>query len=244
MSQSPWIMSHRERPKYRLFCFPYAGGGAAAIYRTWQQGLPPEVEVCPILLPGRENRFTEPAYVQVEILVQKLSEEILPYLNVPFQFFGHSMGALISFELTRQLRRQQRPQPTQLFVSAHRAPQITRRQKPVHALPEKDFIESIKELGGTPEAILQNNELMQLFLPILRADFELCEVYQHKTEAPLAIPITAFGGLEDKDVPVADLEAWHTQTISAFSMQTFAGGHFYLHPYQKQLLQTISAFYS
>ena len=95
MSQSPWIMSRQERPKYRLFCFPYAGGGAAAIYRTWQQGLPPEVEVCPILLPGRETRFTEPAYVQVEILVQKLSEEISPYLNVPFQFFGHSMGALI-----------------------------------------------------------------------------------------------------------------------------------------------------
>lgn len=244
MLQSPWIMSRQKHPKYRLFCFPYAGGGAAAIYRTWQQSLPPEVEVCPILLPGRETRFTEPAYVQIEMLVQKLSEEILPYLNVPFQFFGHSMGALISFELTRQLRRQHQPQPTQLFVSAHRAPQITRHQESIYALPEKEFIESIKKLGGTPETILQNDELMQLFLPVLRADFELCEVYQHKTEAPLAMPIAAFGGLEDKDVPIADLEAWRSQTTSSFSMQTFAGGHFYLHPYQKQLLQTISAFYN
>jgi medium-chain acyl-[acyl-carrier-protein] hydrolase len=196
------------------------------------------------MLPGREARFSEPAYVRVETLVQNLSEEILSYLDVPFQFFGHSMGALISFELTRQLRRQRRPQPTQLFVSSHRAPQLPRRQEPVYAQPEDEFIESIKDLGGTPEAILQNAELMQLFLPLLRADFELCEVYQYKPEAPLAIPISVFGGLEDKDIPVVDLEAWRAQTIGSFNMETFAGGHFYLHPYQKQLLQTLSTFYS
>jgi surfactin synthase thioesterase subunit len=244
MSQSPWILSQQRYPKYRLFCFPYAGGGAASIYRSWQQSLPAEVEVCPVLLPGREARFSEPAYVQIEKLVQTLSEEIYPYLNVPFQFFGHSMGALTSFELTRQLRRQQRPLPTQLFVSAHRAPQLPRRQESIYTQPDEEFIQSIKELGGTPEAILQNNELMQLFLPMLRADFELCEVYQHTIEAPLAIPIAAFGGLADKDVPIADLEPWRAQTTASFSMQTFPGGHFYLHPFQKQLLQTISAFYN
>jgi medium-chain acyl-[acyl-carrier-protein] hydrolase len=243
MSQSPWIISRQKHPANRLFCFPHAGGGAAAIYRTWQQGLPPEVEVCPIMLPGREGRFTEPAYTQIEELITDLSQQIRPYLNVPFQFFGHSMGALISFELARRLRQQQLPQPTRLFVSAHRAPQLPRRQESVYTLPDAEFTESIKKLGGTPEVILHNKELMEFFLPLLRADFTLCETYQHQAEAPLDYPIAAFGGLEDKDIPVSDLEAWRAQTSSSFSLQTFPGGHFYLHPHQKQLVQSISAFY-
>jgi medium-chain acyl-[acyl-carrier-protein] hydrolase len=244
MSQSPWIISRQTHPTYRLFCFPYAGGGAAAIYRTWQQSLPSQVEVCPILLPGREARFSEPAYTQVEELVIEASRQLRPYMNVPFQFFGHSMGALISFELTRQLRRQQLPQPTQLFVSSHRAPQLPRRQEPTYAQPDAEFKQSLKKLGGTPEAILHNAELMELFLPILRADFTLCEDYPYKPEAPLDCPIAVFGGLGDKDVPVSDLEEWRQQTTHSFSLQTFPGGHFYLHPNQKQLVQSISTFYS
>jgi medium-chain acyl-[acyl-carrier-protein] hydrolase len=243
MLQSPWLLTHQEHPANRLFCFPYAGGGSAAIYRTWQQGLPPEVEVCPIMLPGREARFTERPYTRVEELVAELSKHIRPYLDVPFQFFGHSMGALISFDLARHLRRQQLPQPTQLFVSAHRSPQLPRRQEPMHTKTDAEFMASLEEIGGTPEAILHNKELMEIFLPLLRADFTLCEIYQYQPEAPLDYPITAFGGRDDKDIPVSDIEGWLSQTSNTFSSQTFPGGHFYLHPCQKQLLQSISAFY-
>ena len=243
MSQSAWILSRQTHPAFRLFCFPYAGGAATTIYRTWKKNLPSQVEVCPVLLPGREARFAEPAYTQVEELVAELSRHIRPYLDVPFQFFGHSMGALISFELARQLRRQQLPQPTQLFVSAHRAPQLPRRQESTSTQPDAEFKESIKNLGGTPESILHNKELMELFLPLLRADFTLCETYQYKPEASFDYPIAVFGGLEDKDIPVSDLEPWRAQTSRSFSLQTFPGGHFYLHTYQKQLVQSINAFY-
>lgn len=243
MPHSPWVTSQQVQPKSRLFCFPYAGG-SATIYRQWPQALPAEVEVCPIHLPGREARLLEQPFAQIEALIPLLSQMLEPYLHVPFQFFGHSMGALLSFELARQLRRQHLPEPTRLFVSAHRAPQLPRHGKIIHTLPKQQFIESIKDIGGTPDAILQNTELMELILPTLQADFTLCETYQYRPEAPLDIPIHAFGGLEDRDVDTSMLEGWQAQTNQSFKLQMFPGGHFYIHQQQATLLRTLAAYYN
>lgn len=238
---NPWITYYKENPqaRLRLFCFPYAGG-SAAMFRTWSKNLPASVEVCPIQIPGRENRLREPAFTQLELLVQALVPVLYPYLSIPFAFFGHSMGALISFELARQLRIQCGRSPVHLFVSGHRAPQIPDFAPPIHQLPDVAFIEQLRRLNGTPESVLQNPELMQLILPILRADFTLCEKYVYSSAKPLNCPISAFGGLQDCKVNCEDIATWREQTSSSFTLRMFPGNHFFLQNVRVPLLQAVS----
>ncbi len=173
-----WLRSPKPNPQasLRLFCFPYVGGGAL-IFRTWPNSLPATAEVCPVELPGRGTRLKETPFTRLLPLVQALAQALLPHLDKPFAFFGHSMGALISFELTRQLRRLYGLVPLHLFVSAHRAPQLPDPDPPIHTLPEAEFMEELRCLNGTPKEVLEQPELMELMLPILRADFALCETY-------------------------------------------------------------------
>jgi medium-chain acyl-[acyl-carrier-protein] hydrolase len=172
--------------------------------------------------------------------VRALAQAIRPYLDLPYAFFGHSMGALISFQLARDLRRAQEYGPRHLFVSSNPAPQLPRHRPPIHQLPEAEFVEEIRLFQGTPEAVLQDAELRQLLLPILRADCALLETYVYTDEAPLECSISAFGGWQDAIVSHADLGAWHDQTQCSFTLRMFSGHHFYLHNVRTLLLQAIS----
>ena len=212
---------------FRLFCFPYAGGGAS-FSRTWRERLGPDIEVCAIQLPGREERLTETPYVNLSSLIDVLAKVLYPYLDFPFAFFGHSLGSLISFELTRRLRRQKAPCPLQLFVSGGRAPQIPNPDPPIHLLPDAEFIEALRRFNGTPKALLDHPAFMEVFSPILRSDIRLCETYVYDHEAPLDCPITAFGGLVDEEVSREELAGWSEQTRSSFRMLMFPGDHFFL----------------
>lgn len=209
-------------------------------YRTWADFLPKNIEIFPIELPGRGGRMRDIPYQNMQPLVNDLGEALLPYLEKPFVFFGHSMGALIGFELARLFRKRQLPGPLHLFASGHVAPQAGYTHKPIFDLPEPDFIEELRKLEGTPEAVLNNAELMQLLIPMLRADFEVNETYSYEPEPPLEIPISAYGGLTDNDVSRELLEAWREQTASEFKLQMFAGGHFFLQDSQKLLLHTLT----
>src|SRR5436305_4022919 len=166
-----WFGSYKPRPEttLRLFCFPYAGGGAM-IYRNWADYLPASIEVCPIQLPGRGNRLKEPAYTNLRNLVDELANSLAPYLEKPFAFFGHSMGAKIVFELARELKRRHGLEPVHLFASGCRAPHIPYDKPTTFDLPEDKFIEELRSLNGTPKEALENSELMQILTPILRAD--------------------------------------------------------------------------
>jgi medium-chain acyl-[acyl-carrier-protein] hydrolase len=199
-----------------------------------------EVEICPIQLPGRESRLGEPPFTRLELLLETLVPAIQPYLDKPFAFFGHSMGATISFKLARQLCAQHAPTPVHLFVSGSCAPQIPDPDPPIHHLPDAEFVEELRRFNGTPEAVLQNAELMQLFLPILRADFALHETYVYAAGEPLDCPISAFGGLEDGEVSRDDLAAWRDQTRGAFTLRMFPGDHFFLRSARPHLLQAMS----
>ena len=234
-----WISFRRPGPeaRLRLFCFPYAGA-SALIFRAWPDGLPADVEVCPVQLPGRGVRLMERPFAQLSPLVEALAQALAPLLDKPFAFFGHSLGALISFELARGFRRQYGVHPVRLFVSAGRAPHIPHRGPPIHTLAEKEFLAELRRLNGTPSELLDHEELMEIMLPLLRADFALYENYVYSTEPPLNCPISAFGGIQDHRVNESDLEAWRAQTTASFSLRMFPGDHFFLK--QPLLLRVLS----
>ncbi|MGB8509762.1 MAG: thioesterase II family protein [Pyrinomonadaceae bacterium] len=239
--ETPWLVISRPNPgaALRLFCFPYAGG-STQIYRTWTNALPSTVEMCAVELPGRGRRLREQNHHDLMTLVAEAFKVLSPYMNKPFAFFGHSMGALMSFELARLLRREGRPAPARIFVSARRAPQIPDIEPPTYNLPEDEFIAELRRLNGTPQEVLEHNELLQLMLPILRADFSVCQTYGYVPEPPLDVGITAYGGVEDKDVSREQLEAWGQQTGSDFNLRMMPGDHFFIHSSQAQLLQSLS----
>ena len=235
-----WIAYRKPCPqaRLRLFCFPYAGGGVS-IFRAWSDSLPADVEVCPVQLPGRGTRLMESPFTRLSPLIQALAQALLPFLDKPFAFFGHSLGALVSFELARQLRREYAVQPVRLFISADRAPQIPNRDPPIHSLPEGEFLVELRRLNGTPREVLEDEELRQIMLPLLRADFAVYETYGYSTEPPLNCPISAFGGLQDHRVSRGDLEAWRDQTSGSFSLRMFPGDHFFLNTTQPILLRVL-----
>lgn len=238
--KDPWFYVRKPQPNatVRLFCFTYAGG-SATVFRDWSDYLPESIEVCSVQLPGRGARFKEPTVDCLETLLDKLAPAILPYLDKPFAFFGHSMGATIAYELTRKLKVMGKSQPVQLMVSGRKAPQLPATKKPIHHLPEAEFISEITKLNGTPEEAIQHPELMEIVSPILRADCKLVETWQYEEEGKLDVSITAFGGAQDSGVSREQLDGWRCQTSKQFAMHLFEGDHFYINHQRNALLRRI-----
>lgn len=228
-----------KRAAIRLFCFPYSGAGAS-IFLDWFKQMPDFIEVVPVQLPGREERFGERPFTQTSPLIQKLATEMLPHLYQPFALFGHSMGALISFELARYLQQTANITPAHLFVSGHAAPQEPSDNDAIHLLPNAKFLARLRELNGTPAEVLHNKELCELLLPIIRADFTLCETHHYQPAPPLHCPITALGGLTDPYINRSNLDAWRTQTTAHFILRMFPGDHFYLNNQHSLLLRILA----
>lgn len=235
------IIPIQARPdaRLRLFCAPYAGGGAS-IYRQWPQALPETVEVCAVQPPGREQYIAKTPFTNLPDLVTWLGTEISPWLDRPYLLFGHSMGAFICFELARHLRLLGKPQPERLYVSGARAPHIPDPHPSMHQLNDTAFRHELHQLEGTPDAILQHAELMELLLPLLRADFSICETYTYHDEAPLTCPLSVFGGSNDPRVPYQHLVAWRQHTQSAFQVRVLEGRHFFIHSAAQNLLNTLA----
>lgn len=231
-----WVKFYRPHPNpaIRLFCFPYAGS-SAIVFRSWSDALTPIIEVGSIELPGRGTQIKESLLTRTEPIVEAIALALLPTLDKPFAFFGHSMGAILAFECSRLLRKKYGLLPSHLFVSGRHAPQFPPRS-PIHALPEAAFIREVRRFNGIPDTVLENSELMELLLPILRADFEALETYTYIDESPLDCQITAFGGLQDVNTCIDGLEAWANQTSSFFCLQMLPGDHFFINSAQPQLL--------
>jgi medium-chain acyl-[acyl-carrier-protein] hydrolase len=235
----PWIPYRWPRPtaRVRLLCLPHAGAGAS-IFRAWADGFPDDVEVAAVQLPGREARIGEAPIAAMRDLVPRLTDAVRPYVDLPFAIFGHSMGALVGFELARELRRRSLPRPFHLFASACRAPQFPDRDV-VHHLPDAELVAHLRALGGASEAVLANDELMQLVLPALRADAAVTETYAPTDEPPLGCPITVFGGREDPKTAHPELDGWREHTLGAFALEYFPGDHFFLQSARPDLHRTI-----
>jgi medium-chain acyl-[acyl-carrier-protein] hydrolase len=241
---SAWTTCPKPNPgaRLRLFCFPYAGAGAS-VFAQWARAMPAEIELHAVQLPGRETRLRETLYKQFPPLIEALSEALHPLLDKPFAFFGHSLGALISFETARRLRQQYGQEPSYMFVSARRSPRLPEPGPALHALPDAAFITQMQQrYNGIPQVILQDRELMQLFLPIIRADMELLEGYRYVDEQPFKCAFSAFGGWEDKQASEAELLAWRSQTLNSFTVKMFPGSHFFLQTARAELLQALTQY--
>jgi surfactin synthase thioesterase subunit len=228
-----------DAARLRLFCLPYAGGGASA-FQGWAGRLPEKIELCPIQLPGRESRMGDCPYEVLDALAQVLAGYLKPWLDMPCAFFGHELGALIAFELTRQLRRLSAPVPVRLFVAGCAPPHLPAVRPSIHLLPDQAFVDALNErLCVMPDAVLGNRELLARILPGLRADFAMLETYTFKPGERLDCPITAFGGQEDSAVTPEALTAWSEHT-STFSQQTFPGDRFFLSTAEDRVLAAIA----
>jgi surfactin synthase thioesterase subunit len=228
------------KPRLRLFCLPYAGGGTS-LYSTWNRRLPPEVQVCALPFPGREHLWQEGLLDRLEPLLKQLVRALEGRLDLPYALFGHSLGALVAFELARRLRQQYGTHPACLFFSGRQAPHLAERLGPIHLLPTEEFIEQLRgRYDGIPQAIFENPEWLQFFLPVLRADMAVLETYQHKSGSPFQCPIGVFGGLEDRLVGIEELEAWRVHTTGAFQLQLYPGGHFFIHDANLPLVAVIA----
>lgn len=238
-----WIVNQEPRPDATLdlFCLPPAGG-TSSLYRNWHAGLPPAVEVHAVELPGRERRFSEPAYSDMG----KLLDDLVPVIEAArkpersFALFGHSMGGSIAFELTRRLRETNRTLPVVLCLSGRKSPQLPDRFPLMHNLSESEFVQGLRAYGGTPEAVLQNAELMELFVPLLRADFSLFETWPYRAQPPLSVPFVVFGGDEDPRALVPELQAWRIHTAGDFRLRVLPGGHFFLRDHEELMLRALT----
>jgi len=217
----------------RLFLFPYAGGGPA-VFGKWLTEFDSHIETFIAHYPGRGSRHNEPSINRIDTLVEKLTQAIQPFLDKPFAFFGHSFGGLIAYGLAKQI------QPQILFISGCAAPHLPNPHPPIHHLPDSEFIQSLQKLNGIPLEVANNSELMELLLPMLRADFEVFESYSPNSHQ-LSCPIIAFGGLDDPRVSQEQLEGWETQTTAGFRTKYFSGDHFFINFREMDIIEFINS---
>lgn len=222
----------------RLFCVPYAGGGAS-VYYNWKTALPPCFELCPIQLPGREERVEESCIDDFSQVLDVLAPIVGRHLELPYVIYGHSMGAGLAFELARRVALDYGKQPLHLFVAAHRSPGKPYSYPTVQSVSDDQVLETLKRFNGMPRAILENQELLDLFVPILRSDLSICETYVYKGQSRLDCPITLFTGTRDGNVTPHELVGWASQTAAHFTHHEIDGDHFFLKSHKEALLETM-----
>jgi medium-chain acyl-[acyl-carrier-protein] hydrolase len=227
-------LKHSEHPQVRIICLPYAGGHAA-FTQSWSPELPKEVELLGVGYPKdpAPARARSPQSIASFVL-----DEVLRYSDRPLILFGYSLGALVAYELSLLLARHARRQPVELVVAACRAPNAPR-DDPMTGLPDAQFIERLRALGGTPQAVLDNAELLEFFLPVLRADIATAESYQPSSITALSCPITAIAGNADATTEPAKIAAWEGFTSKSFSWHQLEGHHFFIQQQPQAVLAIV-----
>jgi medium-chain acyl-[acyl-carrier-protein] hydrolase len=225
--RNPWLVALNApvAPRAQLICLPF-GGGSSSAFRAWAALFPAHVQLSAVDLPGRAARFAEPALTAIDQVIAGLGS--LPDFSLPTVLFGHSLGALLAYEWLSHLYESGRQLPVHLVVSGRGPPQTPRTRAPIHHLPDAEFLTEVRRYQGMPDAVLQHQELVELMLPILRADFTITERYQHRPRGALPVSMLILGGEHDPMVDVTQLHAWRSLSAHASQVETFPGGHFYL----------------
>lgn len=238
---NPWFQVPKPVPNaaIRLFCFPYAGG-SASIYDGWGERLADDIEVVAVQYPGRGSRFREPLISRCDNLVTALLREVSPLADKPFAFFGHSNGGLVSYELARALQRHGTSRQVHHFISGHRPIHLARNHQPMHDLPDAAFIDKLAALGGTPRELLESRELLDLFLPVLRADFAISETYAFPGGPLLRGDMSVLYGRDDVDVAEADVMRWAELIDGTIDLHRFDGGHFFVNSCKQRVIDFVA----
>lgn len=236
-----WYLEYEKKPNatIRLFCFHHSGGGASAYY-PWLELLSPNIELIAIQLPGRENRFSQPLNNNLKDIITQLSEGFCTYKDKPFFVFGHSLGGLLSFEFIKSIREVYSLCPCHIIVSATKAPHFPFRMKHLSKLNDAALKEELKVYDGIDERILHHDELLELFLPIIRSDFSIYENHNHSNSEPFFCDILALSGDHDHTVAQEETLAWSAYTTGKFEHLSFHGGHFFTKNYQKRIVGVIN----
>jgi surfactin synthase thioesterase subunit len=241
MHPTPWIIrqsGHARR--LRMYCFSYAGGSAAS-FTPWQSMVNRQVEICAVQLPGRGMRFREPNVDSLPLLIEQLAQAVVPKDKMPFVFFGHSMGGLIAFELTRYCKRHRLASPKHLFVSGCDAPQHRKPSRRLHELDDDGLINALKDYNGTPPEILCNREIMELVIPSIRSDFTMVETYRYNADRPLDLPITVLAGKSDVHLSPLQTQGWQRETTHRCDLKWFDGDHFFINSERQAVLDCVNA---
>ena len=243
---SEWLSNVRycSQARIRLFCFPYAGS-SSIIYRNWVSYFPESVEVCLIQLPARGVRIHESPIQEFSVLIEAITKALVPFLQQPFAFFGHSLGSLVAFEVLHRLRTEYSLHPIHLFVSACTAPAYIRNQKVLSQLSNHELIAELRQLQGTPDELLDHEEIMSVLLPIVRSDFALYESYEsyysdRQNRKLLECQVTVLGGTEDSTVDMMKLPAWQEETYEPITLSLIPGNHFFLHSAKALVLECLA----
>jgi surfactin synthase thioesterase subunit len=242
MRPAEWMvnLTPRRQGRINLICLPFAGGGTSA-FHDWASDVDDQVSVWAARLPGRENRLAEEPITDLDELVAALTPAVAALTTQPYAVFGHSMGALVGYELVRRLRDIGRPEPLVLFGSGNDAPHVPVDGPQLHLLPDATLVAALRDYGATPEVFLHRPELLEVFLPMIRADFAVAETYRHRAGRLLRCPVVVCRGADDPDVTAAGCHAWAELTTGPCRQLCFPGGHFFVNTARDQLLAAVSA---
>ena len=238
---SPWFpFGTGAGAPIRLLCLPHAGAGAGA-YRAWSRRLPESVAGCPVQPPGRQHRRAEPPITSAAEMARRLAPEIIELVRPPYALFGHSTGALSAFEVSREIRRLGGALPVQLFVAGRRAPAIPPIRTRLAGLSTEELATVLRRMGGTPEEVLADPQLLELLQPLLVADFQVSEVYDYRPEPRLPMPITAFASTRDHFADAEQVDGWRHETSARFRRLVLDGGHFAIFEESSTVLRQVAA---
>jgi surfactin synthase thioesterase subunit len=241
MKRNLWLVrTANSSRRLRLFCFPYAGGSAASFAR-WQEQIGNTIDVCALNPPGRGARFGETPYRSMPDLITEIARIIAGQDDLPFAFFGHSLGGIVAFEVASYCSRNGLPMPNRLFVSGCDAPQVRRSSRKLHLSTDEELITALKDFSGTPPEILRDRDLMALLLPTVRADFSLAETYKYHPRPPLHIPISVLAGRLEEFATSDPAMEWQKETTNVCDLHWFPGGHFFINQERTAVLNYLRA---
>jgi len=224
-----------------LFCLPYAGG-SETIYYQWRNYLHPSIHLVPIELKGRGKRFSEIFYKNLEEAVDDIFENIRDKIvSDDYAIYGHSMGSLLAYELYYKINQMRMKTPKHIFFSGYKAPSIIREREKTYTLPDYDFMRKVVDMGGTPEELMNNQELFQIFVPIIRNDFKILENYMYnERENKIACDVSILNGKEDS-INLEEILEWKNHVCKRFKVYNFEGNHFFIHNNVENITNIINA---